>query len=76
LFSAHLLWIGAVMVLIAYIVRMAVRRTRIDTRLLTACLGDRDQANRLIELEMRRDPSLSRHEAATMALARIQRDNH
>jgi hypothetical protein len=61
--------------LLAWLARAAVGRALTDTRLLAACLGDRDQANRLIEFELRRNPSLSRNAAASMALARIQRDN-
>jgi hypothetical protein len=70
------LWVGAIVILILCVVRMGGARATVDTRLLSACLGDRDQAERLIALEMRRKPSLSRGEAAAMALARIQRDNH
>jgi hypothetical protein len=69
------LWIGAVVVLIAWLARTAVGRASTGTRLLAACLGDRGQANRLIEFELRRNPSLSRNGAASMALARIRRDN-
>jgi hypothetical protein len=77
LFSGlQLLWLGAVVILIACVIRFAAGRARIDTRLLSACLGDREQANRLVEFELRRNPSLSRHGAAAIALARIQRDNH
>jgi hypothetical protein len=70
------LWIGAVVILIACVIRVAVGRATIDRSLLSACLGDRDQANRLIEFELRRKPTLSRKEAASMALARIRRDSH
>jgi hypothetical protein len=66
----------AVVILIVYVARLAAGRSTVDTRLLSACLGDRDQAERLVEFEMRLKPSLSRREAASMALARIQRDNH
>jgi hypothetical protein len=58
-------------ILIAWIVRAAVGGARIETRLLAACLGNHEQANRLVEYEMRRNPSLSRKAAAGMALARI-----
>jgi len=70
------LWVVVIGILIVCVVRIGGRRATVDTRLLSACMGDRDQAERLVEFEMRRRPSLSRREAASMALARIQRDNH
>ncbi len=72
----HWFWIIALGILIAYVIRRVVGRARVDTNLLAVCLGDREQANRLIDFEMRRSPSLSRSSAAAMALARIRRDNH
>jgi hypothetical protein len=69
------LWIVALVILIVCVVRIAGRGSTVDTRLLSACLGDREQVERLVELEMRLRPSLSRRQAVSMALARIQRDN-
>jgi hypothetical protein len=69
------LWVIAIVILIVCVVRIGGQRSTIDTRLLSACLGDRDQVERLIALEMRRKPPLSRREATSMALARIQRDS-
>ena len=70
------LWLGTIVILLLCVVRMGGARATVDARLLSACLGDRDQAERLIALEMRRNSTLSRREATSMALARIQRDNH
>jgi hypothetical protein len=39
---------------IVCVVRMVGAQATVDSRLLSACLGDRDQADRLIALEMRR----------------------
>jgi hypothetical protein len=69
------LLVVAIVILIVYVARLAAGRPTVDTRLLSACLGDRDQAERLVEFEMRLRPALSRKEAASMALARLQRDN-
>jgi hypothetical protein len=74
--STRLIWIVIAAILLACIVRIVVGRAAIDARLLSACLGNRDQANRLIEHEMRQAPSLSRRQAASRALARIRRDSH
>ena len=46
-----------------------------ETRLLRVCQGNRDQAERLILAELRRNESLSRQEAAHRALQRYQREN-
>jgi hypothetical protein len=46
-----------------------------EARLLRVCQGNRDQVERLILAEMRRNESLSRQEAASRALQRFQRDN-
>lgn len=69
------LWIVAIGILIVCVIRIGGRRSTVDTRLLSACLGDRDQVERLIAFELRLKPSLSRKEATSMALARIRRDS-
>jgi hypothetical protein len=69
------LWVVAIGILIVCLVRIGGRRSTVDARLLSACLGDRDQVERLVEFEMRRRPSLTRREAASMALARLRRDS-
>jgi hypothetical protein len=63
-------------ILIACVIWLAIGRSSIDRRLLSACLGDVEQANRLVDFELRRRPTLTRKQAASMALARIRRDNH
>jgi len=70
------LLIVATIILLFVIARIVVLRTTVDRRLLGACLGNRDQAERLIEFELRRKPKISRRRAAGLALARIRRDNH
>ncbi|BAK77092.1 hypothetical protein NH8B_2278 [Pseudogulbenkiania sp. NH8B] len=44
------------------------------SRLLTACLGNRDKAERLIGLELRQNPALNRDTAIQRALERLQYD--
>ena len=56
--------------------RIVALRATVDRRLLSVCLGNRDQAQRLIEFELRRNPKISRQRAAALALSRIRRDNH
>jgi len=46
-----------------------------EARLLRVCQGNRDQAERLIQAELKRNGTLSRDEAADRALQRYQRDN-
>lgn len=46
-----------------------------ETRLLRICQGNRDQAERLIDAELKRNATLSRDEAASRAVQRHQRDN-
>lgn len=48
-------------------------RSAVDP-LLTACLGDRARAARLLDFERRRDPSISDLEAQRRALDRLERD--
>jgi SNF2 family DNA or RNA helicase len=43
---------------------------------VVACLGNRDAAERLIQYEIDKNPSVSWEAAARAALARIKRDNH
>jgi hypothetical protein len=69
------LLVVAIGILIVCVVRLSAPRSTVDSRLLSACLGDRDQVERLVDFEMRLKPLLSRREAASMALARLQRDN-
>jgi hypothetical protein len=51
------------------------RAASAEARLVRVCQGNRDQAERLILAELRRNDSLSRQEAAHRALQRYQRDN-
>lgn len=44
------------------------------SKLLTACLGDKAKAERLIDYEIRKDPKLSRSAAVLAALDRLYRD--
>ena len=44
-------------------------------RLIHLCLGDKRQVRRLVALEKRRSPGISRSEAEIRALESIQRDN-
>ena len=46
-----------------------------ERRLHHICLGDRAQAERLIEVERARAPGITRAEAIERAVARHQRDN-
>ena len=46
-----------------------------EARLLRFCRGNREQAERLIHAELKRNETLSRNEAADRALQRYQRDN-
>jgi hypothetical protein len=67
-------WIALVVVLFGCVVRIMAGPTAIDRDLLAACLGDRSQADRLIDFEIKRRPSLSRRDAAIAALDRMRRD--
>jgi hypothetical protein len=46
-----------------------------ERRLLRACLGSREVAERLIQFELERNPALSRDRAAAAAVRRLARDN-
>ena len=46
-----------------------------EQRLRQICLGDRPQAERLVDAEMARTPGITRTEAVERAVARHQRDN-
>lgn len=69
----------ALVVLIAVIllrgVGFAIGGASPEARLLRVCQGNRDQVERLILAELKRDATLSRAEAADRALQRHQRDN-
>lgn len=43
-------------------------------QLLRHCLGDRQRADRLVELERRKDPSIDEAEALRRAIESIERD--
>jgi hypothetical protein len=55
--------------------RIEVTDTPEGRDLVAACLGDRDTAQRLIQYELDKRPSLSRKAAAAAARARLRRDN-
>jgi hypothetical protein len=55
--------------------RIEVTDTPEGRDLVAACLGDRDTAQRLIQYELDKRPSLSRRAAAAAARARLRRDN-
>ena len=46
-----------------------------EAQLRRICLGNADQVERLINLEVTRSPGISRAEAAGRAVERYQRDN-
>ena len=46
-----------------------------EAQLLLLCRGDAERAERLIELEKRRAPRLSRERAVVRALERFRKDN-
>lgn len=46
-----------------------------EKKLLTKCLGDKSKVERLISYELKRNPNLSREDAARNANASITRDN-
>lgn len=46
-----------------------------ESRLLRICQGDTAQAERLLQAELSRSPTISRAEAAARAVQRLQRDN-
>jgi len=54
---------------------LASRAVDPETRLLRACHGDREQAERLIAGEISRVPGISRPDAARRALQIRRRDN-
>ena len=56
-------------------VRRGTRSADAESRLLRICRGDRDQAERLIDGELRRSPGIGRRAAAEGALRRYERDN-
>jgi hypothetical protein len=67
-----------VVLLLAPFVRLRTRSPAPPTprqRLLHACLGDKRQVRRLVNLERAKQPGLSRQEAILRALDAIQRDN-
>ncbi|MFK7885536.1 MAG: hypothetical protein AB8G16_01615 [Gammaproteobacteria bacterium] len=47
---------------------------QVEHDLLSRCLGDKAQAERLIGNEMRRSPRISRHKAARRAIKSLARD--
>jgi len=49
--------------------------TRDERKLLAACFNDHEAAERLIEYEIERDPSLTHEDAVTAALRRYRHDN-
>lgn len=72
---------GAIAILCAVAVaiwwwRVHGRAARAEWRVRGICLGNAEQAERLIRGEMARTPGISRAEAADRAVLRYQRDNH
>lgn len=45
-----------------------------DRRLVTACLGNREKAERLVQFEVKRAPAISRADAVLRAIDRLERD--
>jgi hypothetical protein len=52
-----------------------VTKTAVEKELLFRCLGDKERMERLIKLELKRDPALSREEAVKDAVESHKRDN-
>lgn len=69
---------GALVVVIAAILLWGIRQgagVSAEGRLLRVCQGNGEQAERLIQAELKRNGTLSRDEAADRALQRYHRDN-
>lgn len=67
-----------VLVVVVAVVGLLVLRksgNKHEKELLLRCRNDREQANRLIALEQKRNPELSRNSAAQAALRSLRRDN-
>ena len=66
-----------VIALLAYFIRNRAKSTfsENERRLIKRCYGDESQAERLINLELNKNPRLSRAEAAAKAFQSILRDN-
>jgi apolipoprotein N-acyltransferase len=75
--TGALLAAAVVIVIAAILLRSIGWGTEVpaEARLLRICQGNRDQAERLIQGELKRNGALSRDEAADRALQRYQRDN-
>ena len=76
--TTALLAIALVVVIAVILLRgvgFAIGGASAEARLLRVCQGNRDQVERLILAELRRNATLSRTEAADRALQRYQRDN-
>lgn len=52
------------------------KKTAYEKELLFRCLGGRERMERLINLELKRDPDISRKEAVRDAIESHKRDNH
>jgi hypothetical protein len=76
--TTALLAIGLVVMIAVILFRgvgFAIGGASAEARLLRVCQGNRDQLERLILAELKRNATLSRNEAAERALQRHQRDN-
>jgi hypothetical protein len=76
--TTALLGIALVVVIAVILLRgagFAIGGVSAEARLSRVCQGNRDQVERLILAELKRNASLSRAEAADRALQRYQRDN-
>ena len=50
-------------------------QSRAESQLVRLCRGNVDQAERLLNAELTRNPGISRGEAASRAIGRYERDN-
>ena len=70
-----LLAIALLAVFIRYRGKKVTKDIIFELDLIRRCFGDRAQAERLIELELTRNPKLSREDAAKDAIESLLRDN-
>jgi Tfp pilus assembly protein PilF len=57
------------------LIKRQLNYCRVNKILVSRCMGDIRQADRLIQFELKKDPSQSRAQATRAAIARWERDN-
>ena len=70
-----LLVIALLIVFVRYRGKKVTKESKSELDLIRRCFGDRAQVERLIELELSRNPKLSREDAAKDAIESLLRDN-